>query len=130
MIPTITPFLTAEYSVAAQPSKTYRLYYEKNKIAGFVDGLAAIRQAVFLMLAVPYGKHEIYPNYGIELDDLYGMPMAFVQTNIPMRVKDALSVDERITDVKNFAFERSGEALKVNFTVVCEAGSFETGMRI
>ena len=52
-----------------QPSLTYALDAENGRIRGKVDGLEAVKQAVYLVLSTERFAHLIYSwNYGAELD--------------------------------------------------------------
>lgn len=95
-----------DISLELEPSKTYRLDSKKFKINGFVDGLSAVRQAAYKILHTERYKYPIYDwNYGIELNDLFGMPFPFVRSMIQARIEEALLADERITEILDFEIE-------------------------
>lgn len=108
-----------------QTSRTYRIDWEKGRIAGFVDGLEAVKQAVYLILHTERYEHLIYStNYGSELKGLIGKDPLFVQSEIKRRIREALMQDDRIEDVTNFYFQFNEDAVTVRFTVVTTFGSF------
>lgn len=91
--------------VATIPSRTYCLRLDKKRIAGFYDNIESLKQSIYKMLITKRYAYEIYDwNYGIELDDLIGMPKAYIKIEIEKRIKDALSIDDRILKIYNFSY--------------------------
>ena len=110
---------------APPPDETWRL---DNTVVSSdrIQGLEAVRQAVYLILNVERYQYPIYSwNYGVELWDLFGQPASFVKPELERRVKDALSQDMRVTGADGFAFEGGGKALRCAFTVHTIFGDFE-----
>lgn len=106
MIPNNEDRLTPDYEVVEQPTHTYKLERDKNRMRGYTDTQEAMKQAIYKILHTERYKHEIYSwNYGIELRDLFGQPLPYVYPEIERRVTEALLADDRITDVKDFTFE-------------------------
>ena len=109
-----------------QPSKTYKIDFEAGKIAGFADGLDAVRQAVYKILNTERFEYIIYShNYGREFKDLYGKPRYFVYAELERRIKEALLWDDRITSVSGFSFQNKGDSVFVQFTVDSVFGQAE-----
>lgn len=103
----------------------------RNRINGLLDDLDAVEQAVYLILGTERYKFPIYSwDYGVELADLFGKPMPFVMAELPERIKEALTVDERISNVTDFEFTQNGKKLEVSFTVVTDAGNLETALEV
>lgn len=103
----------------------------RNRINGLVDDLDAVEQSVYLILGTERYKFPIYSwDYGVELADLFGKPMPFVMAELPERIKEALTVDERISNVTDFEFTQNGKKLEVSFTVVTDAGNLETALEV
>ena len=103
----------------------------RNRINGLLDDLDAVEQSVYLILGTERYKFPIYSwDYGIELADLFGKPMPFVMAELPERIKEALTVDERISNVTDFEFTQNGKKLEVSFTVVTDAGNLETALEL
>ena len=94
--------------VPEAPTRTYHLHLAEDVeyfIAGHVDGLEAMRQAVFLRVCIERYKSLIFDwNYGIETEDLFGMPTDYCVAELPRRVREALSGDNRILSVSAFKF--------------------------
>lgn len=100
-----------------EPSYTHLI--TENRIIGYVDGLDAVKQAVYLILNIERYQYLIYSwDYGVELQDLMGEPISFVKSEIKRRITEALLVDDRIDSVENFIFDTpSKNVLHVEFTV-------------
>lgn len=103
-------------------TKTYRIDFKNKRILGKVDGLDAVKQAIIKILGTERFKNLIYSdNYGCEIKDMMMSDEntdAFIESEIPELITDALSDDERIIDVDNFEFVREGiDILRVIFDV-------------
>nr|WP_301906751.1 DUF2634 domain-containing protein [uncultured Anaerostipes sp.] len=114
------------FELQSYPNKTYRLL-DNGTIGGYVDSTEAVRQAIHCILNTEAGKHLIYDeDYGIELEDLYGMPQEFVISELQMRFEDALLQDERIQSLNDFTVERKGKkAVVCSFTAETTEGEIE-----
>lgn len=123
MIPTIEE-IAADFADSAQPSKTYRMNTSDEVIAGYTDELAAVEQAVFKILQTERYESPIYSgNYGVELADLFGQPLSYVQPELERRICEALLQDERIQSVTDFQFTAVGKGeLLVQFKVTTVFG--------
>lgn len=131
MIPKTDIDLTQGFETVRQPSRTYRLDVENNRIAGMVDGMEAVKQAVYLVLNTERYWYPIYSwDYGVELNGLYGQPAGLVYPEIERRITEALMQDDRITEVDGFSFEREKGAVKVAFTVHSIFGDIDTGKEV
>lgn len=109
-----------------QPSMTYTLDAENGRIRGKVDGLEAVKQAVYLALSTERFAYLIYSwNYGAELDGFIGQPKEYVLSEIKRRISDALLQDDRITAVDDFKFQTIKNAVHVTFTVHSVFGETE-----
>lgn len=97
----------------------------ENVIGGKIDGLAALKQSVYLMLSIEADQHIIYPyTYAMKKLDLIGKPSYYVAAVIPGRIKETLIRDDRITDVSDFEFEIKRNKLTVKFVVHTIYGEF------
>ena len=102
-----------------------------DRISGYVDDLDAIKQAIYLILNTERYKFLIYSwDYGVELVDLIGKPIPYILSELPRRVKEALTQDNRISDVTDFEFEQHGKKLYAKFTVVTEVGNISTDLEV
>lgn len=95
-------------------------------VAGNVDGLEAMKQAVYLVLSIERYKYVIYDwNYGVEIADLFGKPIPFVLPELKRRISEALLMDTRITAVDGFVFETVRGKVLAAFTVHTIFGDIE-----
>lgn len=109
MIPKIKT--SADITVKEQPTKTYKMeLYKGNYILGFVDSQKAMEQAIYKIIRTERYKYIIYSwNYGIELEDLFGMPVEYCVVELERRISEALLQDNRITAVQGFEFDIESE---------------------
>lgn len=114
-----------------QETRTYRIDFENGRIDGMTDGLEAVKQAITKVLLTERFKNLIYSDdYGCEIQDMLMSNEntdAFIESEIPELIKDALSDDERILGVENFELydsddERDG--IKITFDVSTIYGDF------
>ena len=137
MIPTID-ILTQEITEQTHPSRTYRIVVNKDsstaatdRIDGFTDDLESVKQAIYLILSTERYQYLLYSwDYGVELIDLIGKPMPYVMSEVPRRIKDALTQDNRIKDVIDFEFQVNKHKLHTTFTVVTDIGDISTELEV
>ena len=95
-------------------------------LSGMIDGLAALRQSIYLLLGIESDQYIIYPyTYGLQTIDLYGKSSDYVMSIIPERITDALLRDDRIESVSDFEFVVNGNKLTVKFVVHSIYGDIE-----
>lgn len=118
MIPSTTGFLEQDFEITEQPTKTYRMNLQTNRIRGYVDGQEAMKQVIYKILQTERYQYIMYSwNYGIETLDLYGEPVSYVCPELERRISEALLWDERIQSVDNFEFNISKKGVvHVTFT--------------
>ena len=103
MIPEVE---AADVDLAEQPSKTWRLDLENNRISGFIDGLDAVIQSAFMALQTERYEHLIFSwQYGSELNTLIGKDSDYAYSEAKRMIQDALSTDPRITGIRGFSNE-------------------------
>ena len=121
-------------NIIVMPSKTYKVNFEKNKVKGVFDEINSLIQAIYKILITKRYKYEIYDwNYGMEIDDLIGMPKEYVKVEIEKRIVDALSIDDRIEEVYNFEFfdiHNDRCSLCVKFYIKSIFGQFEFSLEV
>lgn len=118
MIPQTTETTLTNVEFETLPSLTYALNIDTNRIHGTVDGIDAVRQAIYLILCTERYKYLIYSwNYGTELAQLIGQPIALVLPEIQRCITEALLQDDRITGVNSFDFEVKEKKVHCSFTV-------------
>lgn len=103
----------------------------KDRISGYIDGIEAIIQAIYLILSTERYQFIIYSwDYGVELVDLFGKQMPYVMSELPRRIKDALTQDNRIEDVVDFEFETHKQKLHTTFNVITNLGDVSVEMEV
>lgn len=119
MIPEEGNTLIQKIATESEPSHTFRLG------GGMIDGLDAVRQAVYLVLNTERYDFLIFSwNYGIEMKNLIGREKEYVYPEARRRITEALMQDDRIKAVTNFQFSNKKGKIAVSFTVHCIFGDF------
>ncbi len=116
--------------VVEEPSHTWKI--EGNRILGYIDGLEAMKQSIYLILNIERYKYLIYDwNYGIELSDLFGRDKSYVYIELQRRIKEALLTDDRIISVENFEIksEKKNE-IHISFKVDTILGEIEISKEV
>ena len=89
------------------PTKTYKIDLVNKRIIGLIDGPEAVLQFIRKVFSTDKYAFEIYDwYYGNELLKLMGHSYDYAVTRIPNIFREALLVDDRITDVRDFAFSQ------------------------
>lgn len=120
MAGTFIPIPIAEIDEAEEiPSLTYQLDLDKGRIAGKVDGLKAVEQAIRKAILTPRFKCLIYDNqYGSEIEDAVIAKDAtpeYIETAVEGFIIDTLKPDTRILSVSGFSFRLEGDAAYISF---------------
>lgn len=155
MIPNI-PLLTQDITEITYPSRTYKIVFnpenhkgitqlnvygvsrstdlepeKMDRINGYIDDIDSVIQAIYLILMTERYKFLIYSwDFGVELVDLFGKPMPYVMSELPRRITEALTMDNRIEDVTDFKFTVNGKKLHTTFTVITNVGNFSTELEV
>lgn len=99
-----------------ETSLSYRL--QEGRISGYVDGTDAVRQAIELIFATERFAYSIYSsNYGIELQELFGLNPGLLYARLTSRIEEALLADDRILELGDFNFEARDGRVCISFTV-------------
>lgn len=105
---------------AEKPSGTYRLDLDSGRITGRTGGIEAVNQAIRKALITARFHNLIYDDdYGCEAGDAVhdkNVTPEYLETVLPELVKDALSQDTRITDVRNFEISFENDSAYICFT--------------
>lgn len=89
------------------PTKTYKIDPVNKRIIGTIEGPEAILQFIRKVLSTDKYAFEIYDwYYGNELLKLVGQSYDYVVTRVPNIFREALLVDDRILDVRDFTFSQ------------------------
>ncbi len=126
MIPFVDADLQPDFETVLQPVRTYRMHLEEKRISGLLDGIEAMKQAIYKILNTERYDFLIYSwNYGLEMVELMGQPVPYVYSGIKRKITEALLRDERITEVGNFSFSTGKEKVSVKFAVTTTQGNIE-----
>lgn len=112
-------------------SRTYKM--SDAKIEGFVDGLEALKQAIYKILSTEQYEYPVYSfRHGIAWKELIGEERSYVRAEMRRMIEEALLPDDRIREVDGFQFEFSGDRCRCTFDVSSIYGEIqiETEVRI
>jgi hypothetical protein len=110
----LTPDLSVISTIEA--TETYKL--SDTDIKGRIDGLEALKQAIYKVLSTERYEHPIYSfSYGIQIEDLIGKDMPYVKIELKRRLSECLLQDDRIVTVDNFKYISSGDNLTCEFDI-------------
>lgn len=132
MLPEQNIRITPDYDEKEQKpeimtSRTYRI--TKDRIAGFIDGIDAMKQAVWKRLQTERYVYDIYDDsYGLQTVDLIGKEYGYVVSKLQRRIKETLLNDDRISDVNQFEFKRGKDYVWVGFNVVTIFGELTSSL--
>lgn len=125
-----------------QPSFTWKVNIDGNdgmdgSIAGYTEKVEALAQRIYLSLNTQRDKYKIYgeSGYGVEKDDLLGMPIPYVIPEIDRRYRETIMRENpaEVTGVGNFAFyldDADRGILTVQFTVSSIYGALDIENRV
>lgn len=131
MLPKTGGILRQDFKVRSQPSKTYKVDWRTNRIYGQIDGLDAVRQAVYGILHTERFDYAIHSwNYGFEGNRLFGGSLSLVKSKVKKRIEEALTQDDRIQKVDSFLFVQKGSKLQVNFLVHTKLGEIKAAKEV
>ena len=107
-----------DYGEEVYPNRTYQLDIENNRISGMCDDHTALEQAVYKILNTELGEDVIYEDdYGLEKQDLFGDDLVYIESEIQVRIQEAVLSDERFSAVDDFNIESRGGKMLVSFVV-------------
>lgn len=130
MIPEFTILEEVEQQEHAE--LTYKLDLKNKRIIGMIDGLEACVQSMLKIILTERYSTVIYSSeYGTELETLIGVNIPLVQTDLERRLREALSVDVRFVDIKQFTTSVVGfNEIEVQFLLETIYGSDLISQRI
>ena len=110
-LPTSAIDLSAGVSFVSQPSRTWYINKETNRIQGECDGWYSVRQAVEVILNVERFRWQIYSPYsGMQWDGLIGQDPGYVASELQRRITEALKMDDQV---------RGSPALRMPWKGIC-----------
>ena len=131
MIPQVQDELRQDFALTRLPGRTFRMLHERRRVAGTIDERRALEQAIFLILHTERYAWLIHSwNYGVEFRRLIGQDPAYCVPEIERAVREALLQDDRITEVRDFAFEIRKKTVRARFTACTIYGPIETELEV
>ncbi|MCD8209179.1 MAG: DUF2634 domain-containing protein [Bacteroidales bacterium] len=127
MLPATSGIFETNFEVTTQPSYTYAMNLQLDRVRGYTDGQEAMKQAIYKILNTERYQYEMYSwNYGVEFKDLFGKPVTYVVPELERRITEALTWDDRINSVDDFDFDTSRRGIvAVSFTAHTIFGDVE-----
>ena len=123
--------LTNGVEFVQQPSKTWYINQETGRIQGEIDGVAAVTQAVDVLLHVERFRWQIYRTYsGVQWEGLIGQDPGYVASELQRRITQALTMDDRVRGISNFSYSTNGNTLTASFTVNTVYGATQTTVEV
>lgn len=102
----------------SQPDLTWWRDPDTNRIVGTADGHKAVAQVVEVMLLVERFRWQIYkPFFGMQWEGLLGNNPGYVAAELQRRIREAVTIDDRVTGISDFSYTISGDTMTAQVTV-------------
>lgn len=102
----------------SQPDLTWWRDPDTNRIVGTADGHKAVAQTVEVMLLVERFRWQIYkPFFGMQWEGLLGNNPGYVAAELQRRIREAVTIDDRVTGISDFSYTISGDTMTAQVTV-------------
>ena len=112
-------------------SQTYKLDQSAKTLAGKVDDKEAVTQSILKLLATERYSSVIYDSdYGIELESLIGEDFDYVISELPRRITEALSYDDRVITITEYTYTKGVDSLEVSMTIETIYGEVPITMEV
>lgn len=106
--------------------RTYALKWQRRTLRGYVEGIDALKQRVYKILATEKGAFPIYSDtYGVAVDDLWGRDHNLAESELKRRITQALESDSNIEHLDNFSFTRENDEVYLTFDLYTALGQIE-----
>lgn len=128
----MSDFLTENLDISEEieTSRTYKNNWETIS-SEKTDGIDAVKNAILKSLSTDQYEYPIYSfEYGIYTADLIGKDEAFVVPELKRRIKECLLRDDRVIDVSNFNYIKSGDSITLSFTVCTIFGNVDSSKEV
>ena len=108
---------TVEFT--SQPGLTWYIDKKTNRIRGTCDNYEAVKQAVEYILNIQRFRWQIYTPYtGMDWRNLIGNDPGYVAAEVQRRIREALLMDDRVRDIRDYAYTIRDDTLTASLTVV------------
>lgn len=99
-------------------TKTIGLDFENKCFGEMIDGIEALKQAVYLSLRTKRYEYPIFShNYGTNYEGVFEEGYMTAIGKLKNAIEDSLLCDDRILNVNDFEFEKKGKTIWVKFTI-------------
>lgn len=113
------------------PDLTWHINKKSNQIDGYVDGWAAVKQAVEIILNIERFRWQIYQPYtGMQWDGLLGQDPGYVASEVQRRMAAALNQDDRIRGISDFSYTINGADFTASVVVDTVYGAVPTTVEV
>ena len=112
-------------AVVIEMPKEYEVDFETGRI---VEGVEALKVWIWCCLHTQRFRYQIYSwDYGADLEQYVGQTLTdeYLETDLRDEIEEALKVNQYITEIDDYAFERTGSKITVTFSVQTLLGSIE-----
>ncbi len=110
------------------PITTWKMHIDEMRVQGEItDELEAVKQMCYKCVNTEKGEYVIYPTFGLQKKDLFFRPKLWAYTKLKYRIREALMLDDRVTDVDDFVYHRRESVkfdLVMSYTVRTIYGAF------
>jgi hypothetical protein len=116
---------TTKVEYSSYPNNEWLVDFDSESTLEPASTLQTIIQSIRFTLETERYKYPIMgANYGVVFEDLIGTDYSFIKSEIASRIRDALSVDDRIISVDDFNFTNpNGSDMLVTFSVLTILGT-------
>lgn len=131
-MPTLPEGVNVENVVfESQPDLTWWRDPDTNRIVGTAEGLKAVAQAVEVMLMVDRFRWQIYrPFFGMEWENLIGNDPGYVAAELQRRIREAVTIDDRVTGISDFTYSIQGDSMTAKVTVNTVYGPLQQTLEV
>lgn len=110
--------LTEDFEISLEQTLTYKVHFDRERIAGEIDKTEAVAQALKMRFLTEKFIYPIFSwEYGLQTLDLRGQPVNYVESELKRRIREEGIKDSRVTDIYDFKFESEQNKVTVSFTV-------------
>ena len=105
-------------------SKTYKIDFSKNRINEKIDGLEALKQAIYCILnTIRYENIIFSHNYGSEVNSAIGLDYDLAKAEVKRYISEAILADDRFIEIQNYTTEKlTSDSMLISFDVLTEYG--------
>lgn len=97
---------TSRVEFGSYSSKEWVVDFETGNNTAAMSALDAVAQDIKFAVSTERYKYPIMGNnFGVTFEDLVGTDYNYIRSEVARRIRDALSIDDRVLSVDDFTFE-------------------------